>query len=117
MQWDASRATTLISAVSALSSPPTTYDFDEVHPGITIEMYKNDVLDDCVIAARAHHTIRLIYVPGASVLTISDEDITFEYNHETGFQDVRTVSTGLAEQLAGSRLEHRSRTNAKDRGI
>jgi hypothetical protein len=65
-----------------LSSSQPSYDFDTANPGITIEMYGNDTSEDCVIAARAHHTIRLTYVPGVPILNISPEEITEEYTRE-----------------------------------
>ena len=37
---------------------PTEYDFDLKHPGIPTPMFGNDHYGDCVIAGRAHQTLR-----------------------------------------------------------
>ncbi len=70
------------SSSTTLSSTSTPYDFDKANPGITIEVYANDHSQDCVIAARAHHTIRLAYVPGLPPLSIYADEITEEYTKE-----------------------------------
>ena len=69
-------------SIGTLMSLPSRYSFDDSHPGITIEMYLNDQSNDCVIAARAHHTVRLAYVAGTPTLNISDSDIATEYTAE-----------------------------------
>ena len=63
-------------------SPSPPYDFDIANPGIQLQTYLNDTLDDCVIAARAHHTIRLTYTPGTPIVNISNQEIYEEYSHE-----------------------------------
>lgn len=68
---------------AAFASPPDHYDLDDANLGIKIQKYLNDVLDDCVIAARAHHTIRLVYSPGLPPLAISDEEVRIEYDNES----------------------------------
>jgi hypothetical protein len=48
-------------------------------------MYANDSLNDCVIAARAHQTIRLVrHSSSQPPPPISDSDVTREYWRETG---------------------------------
>ena len=37
---------------------PDTYDFDVKHKGIPTPMFANDTLGCCVIAGRAHQTLR-----------------------------------------------------------
>lgn len=69
-------------SLGTLLSPPDHYNFDDSHPGITPLMYRNDVSDDCVIAARAHHTVRLAYLEGAQMLNISDPEIAAQYDAE-----------------------------------
>jgi hypothetical protein len=75
--------------------PP--YDFDTANPGIQIEMYGNDTSEDCVIAARAHHTVRLTYVLGAPTLNISPEEITEEYTREAHGGSGIDLGTSLLE--------------------
>jgi hypothetical protein len=69
-------------SLGTLVSPPDRYNFDDSHPGIIPQMYLNDQSDDCVIAARAHHTVRLAYVAGAQILNISNDEIFTEYTAE-----------------------------------
>jgi hypothetical protein len=68
-----------------LISPPAAYNFDDTHPGITLQVYLNDQLNDCVIAARAHHNLRLAYVAGMPVISISDPEVSNEYHREAPF--------------------------------
>lgn len=83
--------------LGTLVSPPTSYNFDDFHTGITPQMYLNNHLDDCVIAARAHHTVRLEYNPGTPVLAISDSEISIEYHAEAGLFNMGiVVGTSLA---------------------
>ena len=66
---------------------PDSYDFDTNHPGIPTPMFANDTLGDCVIAGRAHQTLRFEDIEQGSVLMISDKDVTREYLGETGGVD------------------------------
>jgi hypothetical protein len=70
--------------LTTLASPPDRYNVDDSRPGITPQVYLNDQLNDCVIAARAHHNVRLAYIPGAPVLDISPKEIADEYHLEAG---------------------------------
>ena len=74
----------LLRAAKAL---PTKYDFDTAHPGIPTPMFGNDTLGDCVIAGRAHQTLRFEDIEQGSVLMIKDADVTKEYFKETGGAD------------------------------
>lgn len=67
--------------------PPKSYDFDVKHTGIPTPMFGNDVLGDCVIAGRAHQTLRFEDIEQGSVLMISDSDVKREYFKETGGAD------------------------------
>jgi len=69
--------------------PPTPpqYDFDVAHPGIPTPMFANDVHGDCVIAARAHLTLRFEDIEQGSILMISDNDVLKEYFKESGGAD------------------------------
>jgi hypothetical protein len=75
-----------MSSLSGLPTPPP-YNFDDTLPPMTLEMYANDLYNDCVIAARAHHTIRLVWDSSRQLLHISDKDVTNEYSNETGGPD------------------------------
>lgn len=70
--------------LTTLASPPAHYNVDDSRQGITLQAYLNDQLNDCVIAARAHHNVRLAYIPGAAVLDISPTEIAYEYHLEAG---------------------------------
>jgi hypothetical protein len=64
----------------SLGAVPATYDFDDTHPGIQMSEFLNDQCGDCVIAARANHTLRLAYRPG---FQISDDEVRNEYQAES----------------------------------
>lgn len=70
---------------------PAKYDFDATHPGIPTPMFGNDTLGDCVIAGRAHQTLRFEDIEQGSVLMIKDADVTKEYFKETGGPDTGLV--------------------------
>jgi hypothetical protein len=70
---------------------PTSYDFDLTHPGIPTPMFANDTLGDCVIAGRAHQTLRFEDIEQGSVIMITDADVTKEYFKETGGRDTGLV--------------------------
>jgi hypothetical protein len=79
---------TLLKAAPKL---PDFYDFDITHPGIPTPMFSNDTLGDCVIAGRAHQTLRFEDIEQGSVLMITDKDVTREYFRETGGPDTGLV--------------------------
>lgn len=79
---------TLLKAPPAL---PKSYDFDTTHPGIPTPVFANDTLGDCVIAGRAHQTLRFEDIEQGSVLMITDKDVTREYFKETGGPDTGLV--------------------------
>src|SRR5580698_4071493 len=74
--------TTQLPASGAVHPPP--YNLDDTLPPLHLQMFGNESLNDCVIATRAHHTIRLVWKRDASLLAISDIDATNEYTKETG---------------------------------
>lgn len=81
-----------------LMAPPPPYNFDDALPPMTLEMYANDSHKDCVIAARAHHTIRLAWDGVHPLLRISDSDVTNEYYKEThGPDNGLDLNTSLDE--------------------
>jgi hypothetical protein len=79
---------TLLRAAPAL---PSSYDFDTSHPGIPTPMFANDEYGDCVIAGRAHQTLRFEDIEQGSVLMIKDKDVLREYLKETGGADTGLV--------------------------
>jgi hypothetical protein len=70
---------------------PSSYDFDNTHTGIPTPMFGNDVHGDCVIAGRAHQTLRFEDIEQGSVLMITDKDVLNEYFKETGGPDTGLV--------------------------
>jgi hypothetical protein len=66
---------------------PASYDFDTKHPGIPTPMFGNDDKGDCVMAGRAHQTLRFEDIEQGSVLMITDKDVLNEYFKETGGAD------------------------------
>src|ERR1700681_3164425 len=70
---------------------PLEYDFDLKHPGIPTPMFGNDVNGDCVIAGRAHQTLRFEDIEQGSEISISDADVLKEYFKETGGPDAGLV--------------------------
>jgi len=75
------------AVLNAAPTLPPAYDFDEKHPGIPTPMFANDTLGCCVIAGRAHQTLRFEDIEQGSVLMITDKDVTKEYFKETGGVD------------------------------
>lgn len=70
---------------------PREYDFDLRHLGIPLPMFDNAHLGDCVIAGRAHQTLRFERLERRRVISIAERDVRREYLRETGGGD-----TGLA---------------------
>jgi hypothetical protein len=72
---------------STAPSLPNNYDFDVAHSGIPTPVFANDHYGDCVIAGRAHQTLRFEDIEQGSVLMITDKDVLKEYFKETGGPD------------------------------
>ena len=81
-------AAVLKAAAPAL---PSSYDFDLTHSGIPTPMFANDTKGDCVIAGRAHQTLRFEDIEQGSVIMITDKDVLKEYFKETGGPDTGLV--------------------------
>lgn len=93
-----------ISSVMSTSAPATFQDaFDVAFPDYMNSAFGNNGTNDCVIAARAHHTIRLTWMPGAQILAIADKEVREEFLQESGGLD----SGGL--ELDQSLLEWQTR--------
>src|SRR4051794_14264357 len=72
-------ATLLRATAPAL---PASYDFDTTHAGIPTPMFANDEKGDCVIAGRAHQTLRFENIEQNSLVMIGDKDVLREYFKE-----------------------------------
>lgn len=66
---------------------PAEYDFDVAHAGVPTPVFANDQYGDCVIAGRAHQTLRFELVEQGKIIAITDSDVTREYFKETGGAD------------------------------
>ncbi len=97
---------TLLKAPPVL---PTEYDFDVVHHGIPTPMFGNDQYGDCVMAARAHQTLRFELLEQKKVLSIIDKEVLAEYFKETGGAD----SGAAALLVDGVDTIHRELTTAQ----
>lgn len=71
----------------AVPAAPAEFDFDIRHPGIPTPMFGNDSLGDCVIAGRAHQTLRFELIEQGSEIMITDKDVIREYLKESGGAD------------------------------
>ena len=66
---------------------PAEYDFDVAHHGIPTPMFGNDQYGDCVIAGRAHQTLRFEKAEQNTLIGITDQDVLREYFNESGGVD------------------------------
>jgi hypothetical protein len=66
---------------------PVEYDFDTAHSGVPTPVFANDRYGDCVIAGRAHQTLRFELVEQSRVIRITDGEVVREYLLETGGDD------------------------------
>ena len=83
---DDERNLKLASLLKALPSVPKQWDFDTAYPATPIPtpMFGNDVHGDCVIAGRAHQTLRFEALEQKKAIPIADEDVLREYWKESG---------------------------------
>jgi len=63
---------------------PPEYDFDVQHKGVPTPMFGNDVHGDCVIAGRAHQTLRFEDAETNKIIHITDGDVLKEWHTENG---------------------------------
>ena len=54
---------------------PKEYDFDLKHTGIPTPMFGNDRYGDCVMAGRAHQTLRFELIEQRKKLQITDKEV------------------------------------------
>lgn len=77
-----------ILSVELLPTLPLEFDVDNDFTNmVDNHMYLNDALGDCVIAGRAHETLRIEDFEQGIVIPISDNDVKTEYFKETGGYD------------------------------
>jgi hypothetical protein len=63
---------------------PKAYDFDVRYVSVPTPMFANDVHGDCVIAGRAHQTLRFEYLEQHRMLPVKDGDVLREWHRENG---------------------------------
>ena len=68
---------------TALPLLPDDYDFDDAHPDVPNPMYKNDEHPCCVIAGRAHHTLRFELTEQGGLPTITDDEVIDEWRRQS----------------------------------
>lgn len=69
-------------------TPPESYDFDRAYGGfLESPMFANDRLGCCVIAGRAHQTLRLELKEQGGLIGIDDNAVVNEYLTESGGAD------------------------------
>lgn len=80
------RTLRLRNVLRELPPPPDAYDVDAGLPVTMTDdrVFVNDQLGDCVIAARAHMTMRFEDFEQKSLVNISDDEVKTEYFYETG---------------------------------
>ena len=72
----------------AMPKPPAIYDYDVNHKApIPTPMFANDTLGDCVMAGRAHQTLRFEWIEQKKIIPITDKEVEREYFKETGGAD------------------------------
>lgn len=73
---------------------PSEYDFDDKHK-IPTPQFRNPPDDNCVIAARAHQTLRFEMAEQKALINITDEDVTAEFEKQTGREnkDIETLES------------------------
>ncbi len=76
----------LAALLKVLPPVPASWDYDLAHPKfqIPLPMFGNDEFGDCVIAGRAHQTLRFETVEQNTVIALKDSDVLREYWKEEG---------------------------------
>jgi hypothetical protein len=74
----------LSAVLRALPKLPEEYDFDVKNHGIPTPIFGNDTHGDCVIAGRAHQTLRFEDEEQEKILPITDNDVLKEWRLENG---------------------------------
>lgn len=66
---------------------PAGYDFDDKHKGIPTPKYGNPPNNNCVIAGRAHQTLRFEMVEQGVLINITDDEVLQEFHKQNGGGD------------------------------
>ena len=74
----------LAAILKAPPKLPPEYDFDVIHKGVPTPMFGNDVHGDCVIAGRAHQTLRFEDAEKNAIINITLNDVLKEWHAENG---------------------------------
>ena len=83
-----SRTLKLRKYVTSLPPVPVPFDVDSQYPNLTDKnVFLNDTYGDCVIAGRAHQTLRFENHEQKTVIPITDDDVKTEYFKESGGAD------------------------------
>jgi hypothetical protein len=98
-----SRNLLFAKVLRAVPKLPAEYDFDLHHKGIPMPMFGNDLHGDCVIAGRAHQTLRFEDAEQNRVLQITDSDVLKEWHLENG-----GTENGLVAEI-----NHKNHTEVK----
>jgi hypothetical protein len=70
---------------------PREYDFDTAHSPVPTPVFANDRVGDCVIAGRAHQTLRFELLEQRKLIAISEAEVVREYFLETGGEDTGLI--------------------------
>lgn len=82
-----SRNLMFASILRAAPALPAEYDFDVLHNGIPTPMFGNDLYGDCVMAGRAHQTLRFEVAEQHKLIAITEKEVLTEYFKESGGVD------------------------------
>ncbi len=66
---------------------PERYDFDDAHPEVPNPLFGNDAHPNCVIAGRAHQTLRFELSEEGALPTITEDDVNEEWRRQCGGVD------------------------------
>lgn len=71
---------------------PAEYDFDSKHSAVPTPMYGNDEWGCCVIAGRAHQTLRFELVEQRRILRVTEKEVVDEYLDQSGGADIGLIT-------------------------
>ena len=74
---------------------PDEYDFDDKHTEIprSPPAYQNPPLNNCVIAGRAHQTVRFELIDQNRLINITDGEVELEFDKQTGGDRNKDIET------------------------
>lgn len=71
---------------------PAEYDFDLKHSAVPTPMFGNDEWGCCVIAGRAHQTLRFELVEQNRILRVTEKEVVDEYLAQSGGEDIGLIT-------------------------